>query len=81
MTAAVSQRYTTLSYRTVGSGDEIITETYKSGKHLQLALHGFRFTNPKTGVTCPASELFNEHVDPSVVYIARVGNLVMAVLF
>ena len=71
MTSAISQRHTTLSFRIAGSGGEIFTKTYTSKKDFQLASYGANFTNPKTGFTYPASELLNQHRDPSVVYIAR----------
>jgi len=71
MTSAILQRSTTISYRIAGPGNEIFTETYESGKHFQRTFKGFRFTNPQTGVTYPASDLLDRHTDPSLVYVAR----------
>jgi len=71
MTSAISLRHTTISFRIVGTRDEIFTETYESGKHFQQSFHGFRFTNPQTGFTYAASDLLDQHTDPSVVYMGR----------
>jgi hypothetical protein len=65
-----SQRFT-LSFTMPGADGDIETESYPSAKAFRDTFHGFRFTNPKTGMTLPAADLPKNHVDPTVVYIAK----------
>src|SRR6266436_3264120 len=70
-TSVTSQRSFTLSYTMPGAGSTTETETYTSAKSFKETFHGFRFTNPKTGITFRAAELIKQHVDPTVIYIAK----------
>ena len=70
-TSAVSHRYFTVSYIIAGTDNEEHTETYASSKNFQKSFSGFRFTNPKTGLTFNPEDLQEQHIDPTVVYIAK----------
>ncbi|KIM87828.1 hypothetical protein PILCRDRAFT_3562 [Piloderma croceum F 1598] len=54
-----------------GADGDIETESYVSAKAFRDTFHGFRFTNPKTGITFGAADLPKNHVDPTTIYIAK----------
>jgi hypothetical protein len=53
------------------AGSTTETETYMSTKSFQDTFHRFQFTNPKMGNTFQAADLLEQHVDPTIVYIAK----------
>ena len=50
---------------------EIEKETFSSPKSFTSCFSGFRFMNPKSGLTYSPSELLADQIDPKTVYIAK----------